>query len=325
MNRLLLIDGNAIMHRAYHAMPPLTSPEGKPVQVVYGFVSMLLKLYDNLAPTHVAVAFDRPGPTFRNKLFTEYQAQRPEMDDDFISQIPIVHDVVSSFGIPFYEADGFEADDVIGTICKQVHRQQKADTTEKIDQVVIVTGDRDILQLVEDEKVLVFMPKKGLAEGKIYSEHDVVERMGVKPSQIADMKALMGDSSDNYPGVAGIGPKTAEVLIRRFTTLEQLYANIHDDIAVSDISPSVVRKLRAGAHQAILSKQLSSIRKDVPIVYHQSSVVSSLNTTHIRKKLEELHFYSLIHRLSSGKKSVQQIDTKQKQRKHSVSEQQHLL
>lgn len=164
MNRLVLIDGNAMLHRAYHAIPPfLTSPDGSVVNAVYGFGTMLVKLIGDLKPTHVAVAFDRPKPTFRKKLFKEYQAKRPELDPELIEQIPKVHDLITSFGIPIFEQDGFEADDVIGTLAKNRKK-------EGIDQIIIVTGDRDILQLVEDEKVLVYMPTKGLSEAKLYGE-----------------------------------------------------------------------------------------------------------------------------------------------------------
>src|SRR5690242_2032515 len=139
MNRLVLIDGNAVMHRAYHALPPLTAPDGTVVNIVYGFTSMILKIYHDFKPTHMAVAFDRPGPTFRNELFTDYHVQRPKMEDDFIQQIPIVHEMVAAFGIPNYELDGFEADDMIGTICHTLTKK-----AGEIGQIVVITGDRDI-------------------------------------------------------------------------------------------------------------------------------------------------------------------------------------
>ena len=149
-----------MLHRAYHAIPlVLTAPDGSVVNAVYGFGTMLVKLIGDLKPTSVAVAFDRPKPTFRKKLFAGYQAKRPEMDSALVEQIPKVHDLVESFGIPIFEKDGFEADDVIGTIAKKSK-----------DQVIIVTGDRDILQLVHDDHVLVYMPTKGLSEAKLYGE-----------------------------------------------------------------------------------------------------------------------------------------------------------
>lgn len=321
MNRLLLIDGNAIMHRAYHAMPPLTDPQGNPVQVLYGFASMLLKLYDNLKPTHMAVAFDRPGPTFRNELFDGYQAKRPKADDEFISQISGVHELSSVFGLPSYEADGYEADDVIGTIAAQTKGKH-------IDQVIIVTGDRDILQLVEDERVLVFMPTKGLSEGRMYGEKEVLERMGVGPSQIVDLKALMGDSSDNYSGVAGIGPKTAIALLNQYTTLETLYAAVHAKTGTPpEIRKQVAEKLITGESQAVLSKQLAAIRNDAPITFEEEkAVVPTLNTQSSRARLESLHFFSLLKRLTSDDGNVLSSAVKpERKTKDAASEQQQLF
>ncbi len=290
MNRLVLIDGNAMMHRAYHALPPLTTPDGKPANMVYGFVSMVLRLHHALKPSHMAVAFDRPGPTFRNKLFADYQIQRPKAEDDFVSQIPMVHDTARAFGIPAYEADGFEADDVIGTIAKAVQHTG-------IDQVIIVTGDRDILQLVKDEKVMVYMPTKGLSEGKVYGEKDVVERMGVAPSLIPDFKALAGDPSDNYPGVPGIGPKTAVTLLNQFGSVEAVYKGIQGK--KHTITDTIRIKLTAGKKSATLSHELATIRTDAPIKFNESSAhITTFDTAAAHEALEALHFPSLIRRLS---------------------------
>lgn len=289
MNRLVLIDGNAILHRAFHALPPLTAPDGSVVNAVYGFTSILIKIFNDLRPTHMAVAFDRPEPTFRKELFKDYQAKRPEMDSDLVSQIPKVQDVVRAFGIPIFEAPGYEADDVIGTLCQKIK-----------DDVVIVTGDRDILQLV-DGRVKVFMPTKGLSEGRLYGEAEVVEKMGVSPKQIPDLKALMGDSSDNYPGVAGIGPKTAVKLITRFGNIEELYK-----------SDALDEKLRQGEKMARMSKDLATIRSDVPVEMKPLETLETLDTPEVREKLAELHFPSLIKRLGE-KEEEKKGDKKEKQ------------
>lgn len=289
MNRLVLIDGNAIMHRAYHALPPLTTPDGKPAHVVYGFVSMIIKIFNDLKPTHMAVAFDRPGPTFREKLYKDYQIQRPKMEDDFISQISLVHDMVDAFGIPMFELDGFEADDIIGSLCRQVRSSRLTDHSKKIDQVIIITGDRDILQLVEDEKVLVFMPTKGLSEGRLYGEKEVVERLGVTPDRIPDYKALAGDSSDNYPGVPGIGPKTAIKLLDKYKTIQYVIETLSDKEQKS----------------ARLSYELATIRKDAPIAFDpEKARIESLDTPLVREKLEAFHFPSLIKRLGHGARAA---------------------
>lgn len=294
MNRLVLIDGNAVMHRAYHALPPLTTPDGTLVNVVYGFVSMMIKIASDLQPTHMAVAFDRPGKTFRDELFSGYQIQRPKMEDDFISQIALVHDAVASCNVPIFELDGFEADDMIGTIVQQVLEGHTTPSEGMVDQVVIITGDRDILQLVVDEKILVFMPTKGLSEGKLYGEKEVVERMGVLPPLIIDLKALMGDASDNYPGVAGIGPKTALQLLTEYGSVESIYIHI-DDVA----SAGTKAKLIAGKESAILGKTLATIRRDAPIVFDANAArIESLNTSPMRLLLERYRFSSLFRRLT---------------------------
>jgi DNA polymerase-1 len=299
MNRLVLIDGNAILHRAYHALPPLTAPDGSVVNAVYGFASMLMKLGDDLRPTHIAVAFDRAAPTFRKKLFVDYQASRPPMEETLVGQVDKVHALVESFGIPVYEQDGFEADDVIGTIAHQVSHSHAKHGDGKIDQVVIVTGDRDIFQLVRDDRVLVFMPTKGLSEGKLYGENDVKERMGVGPQRIPDFKALAGDPSDNYPGVPGIGPKTAVMLIDEFGTVESLYKALANGKAA--ISEGVKNKLVSGKESAALSKTLATIRTDVPIAFDAAkSRKETLDTPGARDALASFHFSSLLRRLTGA-------------------------
>jgi len=286
MNRLVLIDGNAILHRAFHALPPLTAPDGSVVNAVYGFVSILIKIFNDLKPTHLAVAFDRPEPTFRKSLYKDYQAKRPEMEDALSSQISKVQDVVRAFGIPIYDKAGFEADDVIGTITvKSKVKSQKSKVS--IDEIVIVTGDKDILQLVNDKRgVKVFMPTKGLSEGKLYGETEVVERLGVSPKQIPDLKALMGDASDNYPGVPGIGPKTAISLITRYGNIYTLYK-----------SDGLTEKLLKGKENAFLSRDLATIRSDVPIEIGELRGIATLNTPEVREILEKYHFPSLLKRL----------------------------
>lgn len=298
MNRLVLIDGNALLHRAYHALPPLTSPDGTVVNAVYGFISILFRLFHDLKPTHIAVAFDRPEPTFRKKMLTTYQSQRPEMEDTLSHQIPLLQKAIASFGIPLYDKAGFEADDVIGTIARVTTEQGDKVTTQPIDQVIVVTGDRDILQLVDQERVMVFMPTKGLSEGKIYGEKEVVERMGVLPKQITDLKGLMGDASDNYPGVDGIGPKTAISLIQQFGSIEEMYTAIEENRKIK-VTDSVKAKLIAGKESALLSKDLATIRTNVPIEFDSVAArIETLDTAEARTVLQSLGFQSLLKRLA---------------------------
>lgn len=317
MNRLVLIDGNAMLHRAYHALPPLTAPDGSVVNAVYGFATMLIRLITDLKPTHVAVAFDRPKPTFRKKLFKGYQSKRPKLDDSLIEQIPKVHDLVTSFGIPIFEQDGFEADDVVGTLA---HDRKK----EGIDQVIIVTGDRDILQLVVDEKVLVYMPTKGLSEAKLYGEKEVKERMGVAPNKIADYKALAGDASDNYPGVGGVGPKTAASLVNEFGSVETLYTSLRKhDKRIGKLSEGLVTKLEAGKDMAILSKDLATIRTNVPVT-GSLQPLGSLNRPEAVSMLTRFGFRTLLKRVT-GEEQAEKVEKKLKKVEKKTGEQQELF
>jgi DNA polymerase-1 len=299
MNRLVLVDGNAVLHRAYHAIPPLTAPDGSLVNAVFGFATMLLRLHYDLRPSNMAVAFDRPAPTFRKKLYAGYQSKRPKMDEELATQIPKVHELVEAFGIPIFEKDGFEADDVIGTICRQVTDPKKK-KSEGIDQVVIVTGDRDILQLVEDDRILAYLPTKGLLEARLYKEADVTARMGVTPAHITDFKGFAGDSSDNYPGVGGIGPKTAISLIAAYGTVENVYKALKKhDAGLSRFSASVLEKLKNGEEIAKLSKDLATIRTDVPLSATLAKTkIHSLDTESAREMLGQLHFHSLLKRMT---------------------------
>jgi DNA polymerase-1 len=294
MTRLVLIDGNAILHRAFHALPPLAAPDGTVVNAVYGFSSMLLRLMDELKPTHIAVAFDRPKPTFRKELYEGYQIKRPKMDDGLVAQIPLVHDVVAAMRIPIVELDGYEADDVIGTIAAAASSGE----TPSIDTVIIVTGDRDLLQLVND-RIFTFMPTKGLSEAKIYGIPEATERLGVPPGRIPDFKALAGDQSDNYPGVAGIGPKTAVGLLTEFGSVEAVYTALESQSpAMEKFPPAVRQKLIVGKDVAMLSKNLATIRRDAPVVLPLNDAKTGLVATEEAIGIfERMGFKSLVQRL----------------------------
>jgi len=251
MSKLVLVDGNAIMHRAFHALPPtLTSESGEPTNAVYGFTSMLFKIIEDLTPTHIAVCFDRKEKTFRKKEFKAYQAHRPEMDVGLSSQFSKAKEVLKAFRIPAYDKKGFEADDVIGTISKKT----------RVDEVVIVTGDKDILQLV-DERIKVYLPVKGLSQAELMDEKKVKEKMGVRPERIVDYKGLVGDQSDNYKGVPGIGPKTAEKLFSQYDSFKDIYKNLNK------IDERISIKLREHKDSAEMSYMLAKIITDVDINY----------------------------------------------------------
>lgn len=288
MGKLVIVDGNAILHRAFHALPPLTTKTGEPINAVYGLVSMLLRVIQDLKPTHIAICFDRPEPTFRKKVFKQYQAQRPHMADELSSQFEKAKRVVEAFGIPAYEKAGFEADDVIGTIASKVK-----------DEVVIVTGDKDQLQLVTD-KVKVYMPIVGLANAKLMGEEEVRQKMGVAPSLVDDLKALVGDPSDNYPGVPGIGPKTAIALLEEFGTLDNIYKNLEK------ISQATADKLRQGRKNSEISKKLATIVRDVPIEFSlEDSAKWDVDSQKVLKLFSEFGFKTLTERV---KKVGKQLD-----------------
>jgi len=315
MNRLIIIDGNAILHRAFHALPPLTAPDGTIVNAVYGFTSMLLRLVSDLTPTHLVVTFDRPAPTFRKKLYAEYQIKRPKMDDGLVQQIPLVHDVLASMDVQMFEQDGFEADDIIGSLCA-LH-------SSTMDQIIIVTGDKDILQLAT-EKIKIYMPTKGLSEAKLYGPKETKERLGVLPTQIPDYKALAGDASDNYPGVPGVGPKTAADLLDKYTSIEKLYKQI--DKKTTDISDRVKEKLITNKDLAILSKTLATIKSDVHIDTHLKPIVAEqFSGVAVLIELQKFGFNSLIKRLQTPALSEGTKNKKREERKKSIDEQMSLI
>jgi DNA polymerase-1 len=252
MGTFLLFDGNAILHRAFHALPPLTTKHGEPIGAVYGMMSMLIKLASDFHPTYVAFAFDTKEPTFRNKLSVEYQAQRAEVDTSLISQFQKARDTLKAFHIPYFERPGYEADDLIGTIAA------KLKSVNEVDRVIVVTGDRDLLQLV-DEKTNLFMPAFGLANGKLFGREETKEKMGVYPESIVDYKALVGDPSDNYKGVPGVGPKTAIGLIEKFGSVENILQK------VDELPKSAKEKIENNKESAELSKTLATIVRDIDV------------------------------------------------------------
>lgn len=282
----LLIDGSAMIHRAYHAMPSLTTPEGIPTGAVHGFFSMLLKLIEELRPSHLAVALDRPKPNFRQELYKEYQAQRPSMDSDLSPQFKIIQEILECARIPVYFMDGFEADDIIGTLA---YKAEKAGEVS-----YIVTGDRDMMQLV-DNRTKVLMPIKGISEMKLFDAPRVKEQFGVIPAKIVELKALQGDASDNYPGVPGIGPKTAAALIETYGSVESIYKNL-EKIKVKN--PKLGEKLEKGQEHALLGHQLATILKDVPFTYSFSDCeVKHISYNEWRRAFESYSFKTLPKRL----------------------------
>ncbi len=258
---LLIIDGNALIHRAWHALPPLATKTGLVVSGAYGFTMTLLGAIKKFRPEYVAVTFDLKGPTFRHKEYAAYKATREKKPDELYAQIPLVERILASMNVPVFTAEGFEADDVIGTIALLAKRQDPELVS------VIVTGDKDTLQLV-DSNTKVFTMRKGMTDTVLYDEAGVREKFGLDPAQMVDYKALRGDPSDNIPGVKGIGEKTATEILQKFGTLEDTYRELDSGgKKIGELKPSVREKLAASREDAFLAQRLCTIRRDVPLKF----------------------------------------------------------
>lgn len=358
MRKFILIDGNAILHRAYHAYPPLTNTKGEVVNAVYGFFTMLFLILREQKPDYIAVCFDRSKPTIRQAMYAGYHEHRPVPSDDFIFQIILVHELLTIMRVAIFELEGYEGDDLIGTIAtlaiegakaqgdigakaqKRKGEKEKGNEGAKVQQrigerekgnegakaqerkgekeiegvemengkegtisplhsfasapdieVVIVTGDRDLLQLVNGQ-VKVLMPIVGITKTVLFDEKAVEEKYGVHPKQFVDYKALIGDASDGYPGVTGIGPKTASKLIQEWGTFENLYKH------VGELPEKIGLKLATDAEQAALAKKLAAIITDAPIQFDlQKCACADFDHDSLRKAFEEQGFQSLIKRL----------------------------
>ncbi|MDP3003937.1 MAG: 5'-3' exonuclease H3TH domain-containing protein, partial [Candidatus Azambacteria bacterium] len=292
MKKFILIDAYALIHRAYHALPLLTTKSGELVNAVFGFASILIKVINEFKPDYIAAAFDLPEPTFRHMEYKEYKATRPEASPDLYIQIPRVREILKAFKIPIYEKIGYEADDIIGTISKKL--------IGKDIEVLILTGDMDTLQLVNNN-ICVYTPKRGLSDPIIYDEKKVEERFGgLKPGQLNDFKGLKGDPSDNISGVKGIGEKTAIGLLNRYKTIEKLYEALEKG-KITGLSNSVVEKLKAGKESAFFSKKLVTLYQDVPIIFSlKENEFGKFNKNKLLEVFKDLGFVSLIERLKSA-------------------------
>jgi len=301
MKKLVLIDGNAILHRAFHALPPLNNKDGIPTNAAYGFFMMFFKIIEGLHPEYLIVCFDKAAPTFRKQMYVGYQSKRPKMSDDLVPQIDLVHKTLDQAKIKHFEIDGYEADDLIGTLSKLAK--------EKDLQTIIVSGDRDLLQLV-NSKVLMLAPVVGITKMILFDEAKVKEKYGLVPEQIVDYKALVGDASDNYPGVSGIGPKTASDLLNKYQTLESLYQHL------SELSPQIQEKLANDAEQAAMAKKLATIVIDAPVKLDEDEAeVGRIDKEALRKAFEKLGFKSLLARLVKTEEVISRKASEEKKSK----------
>lgn len=259
--RIVLLDTHAILHRAYHALPDFTAPSGEPTGALYGLATFLLKIVEDLKPDHIIAAYDLPEPTHRHEAFEDYKATRAKTDDALVAQLVRSRDLLHVLNVPWLEAPGFEADDILGTLAHMLAKEEGV-------QVVIASGDMDTLQLVQGEVVVVYTLKKGINDTVVYSEEKVKERYGFGPELVADYKGLRGDPSDNIPGIRGIGEKTATTLITTFGGIDAIYAALKqtpERFEKAGIKPRIVKLLTDGEDDALFSKELATIRRDAPV------------------------------------------------------------
>jgi len=297
----ILIDGNAILHRSYHAMPRF-EVNGLLVNAIYGFISTLFSTIERFEPEYLAIAFDVKGPTFRDALFDEYKAKRIKPPQEFYDQIPVVWDFVREMEIPLLTKEGFEADDVIGTLAKNINGDLKEG------EVIIVTGDQDTLQLV-DKRTKVAMPAMGKIKETVYDTSAVYGKFGLSPAQIIDYKALSGDSLDNIPGVRGIGEKTASALLKAYSTVEKIYEVVkrNPQEIEEKFKKSALQKLIDGEKMARLSKELATIKTDVDLDFKlKNAVLHDFDEKKTREFLEKYRFKSLIRRMPQSHRQSRQ-------------------
>jgi len=292
--RLIVIDSNSVIHRAYHALPPLMTKKKELVNAVYGFLLVFFKTIREFRPDYTVAAFDMPAPTFRHKKFKEYKAKRVKAPPELYQQIPMVKEILRALNVQIFEKEGFEADDIIGTVAVQAPKKQIKPEIETI----VVSGDLDTLQLV-NKNTKVYNLKKGVKETILYDEEKVRERYeGLEPFQLPDFKALRGDPSDNIPGVTGVGEKTAIGLIKQFKNLESLYSSMDQWGKALGLNQNLQKKLKEGKEQAFFSKMLAQLRYDVPIDFNlEKCRFGKYNKEKAIQLLRDFEFYSLINRL----------------------------
>lgn len=299
---VLLIDSNALIHRSFHALPPLEKSDGQIVNAVYGYASVLIRVIQDLRPQDVIAVFDAPGKVFRHEKFPEYKATRQKAPQELYDQISLVKELVTAFDIPVIDRKGFEADDIIGSLAKMISRDYDV-------PVIIVTGDMDATQLI-DNKISLFTLRKGVNDTILMTPAEVEEKFGVTPEQITDFKGLKGDASDNIPGVPGIGDKTAQALLHHFGNLESIYEAIdpiNDYAELSTDLQAVMKKrvwglLKGHKEQAFLSKELAIIKTDMDVEWKPNhQYADELDVAKVSEKLKDFEFDSLIKRLPQPK------------------------
>ena len=284
---LVIIDGHALLHRAYHALPPLATSQGVLISGAYGFFSVFLRMLAEIQPTHIVCCFDLAGPTFRHEKYKEYKAHRVKAPEELYQQLEIIKEVLSAFNVPIFTQQGFEADDLIGTIVAKLKNKPEV-------KIMIATGDLDTLQLVNNQ-VSIYTLGKGVNQSIIYTPDTVRKRFDLESEQMVDFKALKGDPSDNIPGVSGIGQKTAIDLIKQFGSLKKIYQNLSQ----SNLNPKLKARLMEYREDAFFSQHLATIKKDISLDFRLDQCRwGRYHERELNKLLKELEFDSLIKRFS---------------------------
>ncbi|MEK9132459.1 MAG: 5'-3' exonuclease H3TH domain-containing protein [Patescibacteria group bacterium] len=285
MEKCIFIDGSGLVYRGFYAIPPFfKSPTGVQTNAVFGFSSILLSLLTDYKPDHVAVMFDKKGPTFRHKEFAAYKATRTKAPQELYDQIPLVKEVVRAFKIPLLEADGYEADDILATVARRLNNRHDI-------EILIATGDFDLFQIASRNTSILY-PTKGFKQAEIIGVDDIFKKYSLRPEQIPDYKGLAGDSSDNIPGVKGIGDKGATALIGKYGSLEGIYAHL------GEITGAIHGKLETGKDSAFFCKKLATLRTDVPTDFDlEKCRVKDLDVNAVKKVFAEYGFKTLQKRI----------------------------
>ena len=295
MDKFIIIDASAVLYRAWHAIPPLKNSQGKTINAVYGFTSLLLRILYKDKPDYLAVAFDTKAPTFRHKKYKEYKANRVPQPPEFYKQIPLAKSILESFDLKSFSQNGLEADDLIGAL---------NNTKKEINNLSarIITGDLDLLQLVDDKTEVYFL-QQGLNQNRIYNSSEVIERFGVSPEQIIDLKALVGDPSDNISGLMNVGPQTASKLIQELGNIENIYQYLEKPLSSQPknlIKESLAQNLIKNKKKVILNKTLVTIVDKAPginVSILQNCRVSEIDIKKVLKTFEKIGFKNLSKRL----------------------------
>ena len=295
MDKILIVDGNSLANRAFYAMPYLSDKKGRPSGAIFGFVNILVKLITEQKPTHIIVAFDHSRQTFRSEIYPEYKATRHAMPDDLRAQMPVIKEMLSIMEIKTFEVDGIEADDIIGTISRKTNINK-----------ILLTGDRDLLQLINDN-THVWLTKKGVTEVKKMDEGELFNEYGLEPYQIIELKALMGDTSDNIPGIKGVGEKTALSLLNKYSNIDNLYKNIEE------ITGKLKEKIEQGKDMAYLSKKLATIKTDCEFDFRLEECILKFPFNIATYDFcNERSFYSVVKRKELFKENIDLINEKNK-------------